>query len=187
MIISTDPPANCQQGLICTSNCVLQIVHGISRIRISIFIKLLFLLIIQANAKYQTWTLSSNNARSNVLWLKVMSPFFVIVDGYFEWRQIGRYRFFNMCFYLHWWLPLNVQLLRVEGWNLINWFNSATFLVPVLSHDLYFRRYMPWSCFVVKELMWRVIVRFVDIDGIVDHCPKVKQFLLHQWHPVHYS
>jgi hypothetical protein len=62
-------------------------------------------------------------------------------------------------------LLLEIQLSRRNGWDLINWFNSVMF-VPSPSQDLDFRRHMSWSFFFVFR---EVIVRFVDIDGIVDH------------------
>jgi hypothetical protein len=45
-------------------------------------------------------------------------------------------------------LPLDIQLSRGEGWDLINLFNSATFILPVLSHELDSQRYMSWYFYV---------------------------------------
>ena len=46
------------------------------------------------------------------------------------------------------------------------------------SQNQDFQRHMSWSFFfcVFNELMWEVIVRFVDVSGIVDH--HGKNFLL---------
>jgi hypothetical protein len=40
--------------------------------------------------------------------------------------------------------------------------------MPVSGKNLDFYRYMLWSFFVLNNLRWKVHVRFVDIDGIVD-------------------
>jgi len=41
-------------------------------------------------------------------------------------------------------------VLRGNGWDLINWFNSVMF-VPSPSQDLDFRRHMSWSFFLCSE------------------------------------
>ena len=41
--------------------------------------------------------------------------------------------------------------------------------VPVPDQDLDVQRHRSWSFFVFSELRWEVLVRFVDIGGIVDH------------------
>ena len=46
---------------------------------------------------------------------------------------------------------------------------TPSHLVPVPCHDLDFQCYMPWLFFMFNELWWEVIVRLVDISGIVDH------------------
>lgn len=42
--------------------------------------------------------------------------------------------------------------------------------VSLVSQELRFHCHMLWVFFVISELRLGVIVRFVDIGGIVDHC-----------------
>ena len=52
-----------------------------------------------------------------------------------------------------------------EGWDPFNWFNTATFF------------FLSQIFFIFNDLRWEVIVRFVDIDGIVDnHCLSLLSF-----------
>jgi len=48
-----------------------------------------------------------------------------------------------------------------EGWDLINRFNPATFVVPVQSQDLDFKRDISWYFFMLSDLMQEVVVRFL--------------------------
>jgi hypothetical protein len=41
--------------------------------------------------------------------------------------------------------------------------------VSVPSQDMDFQRHMVWHFFAFNDLRWKIIVRFVDIGGIVDH------------------
>jgi hypothetical protein len=51
----------------------------------------------------------------------------------------------------------------------------ACLYVHVPSLELDFQRHMPWSFFLMlNKLKWYMIVRFVDIGGIVDHHCKKK-------------
>ena len=58
---------------------------------------------------------------------------------------------------------LEIQLSKRGG--PINWFNPTTFLC--LSQD--FQHHKSWYFFVFSDLRQEVVVRFVDIGGIVDH------------------
>jgi hypothetical protein len=51
---------------------------------------------------------------------------------------------------------------------MIIYFNPARF-ARVQSQDLDFQHHMSWSFLMFNEFRGEVIVRFVDIGGIVDH------------------
>jgi len=69
-------------------------------------------------------------------------------------------------------LPLENQLSREKSWNPINRFNPRHIFIPVPRQDMDFQLHI--SCrgstsFVFTELRGEVIVRFVNISGIVNH------------------
>jgi hypothetical protein len=69
-------------------------------------------------------------------------------------------------------LLLEIQLSRVESLNSIPFGLTLPNVCPYPKPWLRFPKLYVGSCVcVVGELVWEVIVRFVDIDGIVDnHC-----------------
>ena len=90
----------------------------------------------------------------------------MVVCGYFEWSRIrpDLYRLFIYVF------PLDIQLSKGEGGNLIYQFNLATFLClsqaragifNVINYVMVF--------FVFSELRGKVTFRFIAIGGTVDH------------------
>ena len=55
----------------------------------------------------------------------MLSFIFVIVCDLFEWMQICIKVFYHLFTYV---LALEIQLLRREGWDSINWFNPTVLL-----------------------------------------------------------
>ena len=55
----------------------------------------------------------------------MLSFIFVIVCDLFEWMQISIKVFYRLFTYV---LALEIQLLRREGWESINWFNPTIFV-----------------------------------------------------------
>lgn len=59
-------------------------------------------------------------------------------------------------------------------------FSYNEYFVSVQSQDLDFLHHMLWSFYTFSELRWEMIVRFVDIIGIVDHnCISFLFIILH--------
>jgi len=87
---------------------------------------------------------------------------FLIVCGCLEWNE--SVHFFVRLFIL----SLDIQLSRGEAWDPINRFNTAAFLCLSQAMTWIFNVILR-DPFVFSELKWGVIVRFVDIGGIVDH------------------
>jgi len=54
----------------------------------------------------------------------------------------------------------------VVGDSIIKWRGLG---LPIKLPHMDFQRHMSWSSCMFNELMWNVIVRFVDIDGRADH------------------
>ena len=79
------------------------------------------------------------------------------------WVEANLCRFFIIVKYV---LPLEIQSSRGE-FPLTSFTLPHFCVFPKLGLD--FQRHMPWSFFVFRELRWEVIVRFVDIGGLVDH------------------
>jgi len=100
-----------------------------------------------------TWTINFN------------SIIFVIVCGLLSGSE--SVQLFNRLF-IHV-LLLGIKLSRLQHWDPINRFNTATCFVPVPSQDLDFQHHMSWSFLLsVNSIkMWGI----VDIGGIdVNHC-----------------
>ena len=64
-------------------------------------------------------------------------------------------------------LPLEIQLSRGKGWDLINWFHPTTFLNPSQTRTWNSIGICHGSFFLFLVLRREVVVRFVDIGKII--------------------
>ena len=66
-------------------------------------------------------------------------------------------------------ISVGVQIIKREGMGSHKPHKHQNILPPVISQHLDFQRHMSLSCFTLNDLKWEVIVRSVDICGIVDY------------------
>ena len=94
-----------------------------------------------------------------------LSLIFVTVSGLCEWKGICA-GFVIVCY-----ICIAVSIIKRGGWDPINRFNSATFVLPVPSQDIqHFQHHISWSLFLYS-MSYKVIddYSFVDTGGIVNH------------------
>jgi len=66
-------------------------------------------------------------------------------------------------------IAVDTPLTRWDGRNFINQFNTATFLFLSQGINSIYKAKCHWVFFVLSDLRWKVIIRFVVIDPLVDH------------------